>query len=594
MQVVRLEAAWQGEDRDSSPNVIAKGKGFKAQNYLPGTPGRMRQRGPLRDTSLTIWSGSNDQAIAGYLTGNDKVLVGFYDTSSATRFIRPATAPYRLSTAAALASGINAASSEALVDLSANTTTAKTPTGREYIPGPRHTRFGKFDYGIAFDSPNDTDGAGIISNPNGGRERKTALLRWDSSGVGQPVKYAKAPFASQDLRIHYSRLLMLGGTDPVAGTDTIYHNALWYTDLLTDNDFTTGINNADAAEDIWKHDVSLRVNRVNLLGDDADFGVAMAVVGRNMVIFKRRSLMLLTGYDRDTFQLRTIAEGVGCLDPRSIVEVPGGVFFQGQHGYMFFDGVQVEDASRGMHRALLGPALANVGDLGTPGGYVVCSLHAGEYILYTTGFVKSNTSAGNPPLSIEDFSALLHVPTLSWASFNTNAFNAGMMAAGRTEQYPWIADNQTIVRAGVLTTPETATEAQRGHDITTGGGNTNIATKWHSRTVELSSPLAKAKLHRVLVDYEWVVDAGTDEQFTGPVVSLCNSAGTVLDTFNLLSGPDDGREYGRKRTVYDTFIESDDIQVRIEYNSTARALVEAAIHDVWIEFQPAAEKHSGV
>lgn len=591
LRTARVPAPSDGMDTDTSPNIIPATRGVVVQNYLPGERGRVRQRGSINTLDTGPLDGGGLGPLA--LPASDKLLYGNY-VKDAVRFVPPWMAVWRPTVAGALAKAAVGANQAEVYDIAAGTSTDVTPTSREYLPnGNRSTKFGKFAYAIAYDSINDTaQNASVgtvadgIENTNyGTAERLTRIMRWDSSGVLNPVIYAIGPRGAQDLRIHYNRLLVLGGRNPVTLTEGIDHNAIWYTRALTANDFASGINNADAANTIWTDEVSGAVNKLSLADDRGDPAVAMAPVGRALAILKRRSIDVLSGFDSSSFQVRTASRGVGCIDPHSVVEVPEGVYFLSQQGFVFFDGVQVKIVSRSINTVLL-PYVAQM--TRTDIGYTF--LDASAVLLDNSYILLNISSQGDSTAASSLTKALLfHIPTGTWATIvpaaggldnlvkQSESFQIGLdVSSGGTLT---ISDLRSITNPGALA------ESVRGKD-----GSTTIQTKWHSRIVELASPLYKAQIHRVIVDYEWIVDGAASEGlFIGPTISLYNSNGSLLDANTLPSQQDAGHEVTRGRFVWDTYAETSDVQVQIDYTGTARALVASSIIDVWIEFEQAAE-----
>ena len=634
LQRVRLEAASGGIDVDSAPASVQPGKGSLLKNYLTGEAGRTRQRGGIEDTGLTYEiSAGNKARIVGYLKGNDKLLVGFADHNSSSRIFEPWAAPRKRAAGSDLASGKAGDSTHGLrlIDFKANTCVdVQAPASTAYrsgIPWSKSTRLGRFAYGFAYDSDNDivtpTGSFSIGQNDKSGYERLTRFLRWDTTDTQPPVLYFCGPYGCQDLKLYYNKFMALGGRQPETGGGFVESNVVWYTrdlsanhhnlgfspldDFLSDNASATnfwpaGVPEVGAVADctqgatspsqMWykagTHDV---VNRLNLPGDENDYGVAMAYVGRNLAIFKRRSIIILQGFDDTNWQLRTAVSGVGCIDPRSIVEANEGVYFLSQQGYMFFDGIKLVDVSRGLHRTLVQAGLKYVGDPGIAGGFAVAARLDQDYILLTIGVAPFQTTDVNPTT---DFCGIYHLPSNSWTTFDSLPLTTtgdGPLYAGRTENYQFIMDQSKVFAVPYLTTPDNqADESKRGKD-----GSSVIETKWHSRTEELASPFERAKIHRVIIDYNWIVDAGTAEQYTGPTVTLCDGAGVSLGTgasFTLPSGADAGNEVLRSRHVQDVYAECSEIMVKIEYTGTARALVQCDVQDVFLEYEITHERHT--
>lgn len=628
---VRLDVGWQGIDVDSAPSATARAKGPVVQNYLTGNNGRLRQRGGILGNGLSVGQGTGRPS--GILLGGDRILLGHADhkDSGGARYIEPHVAPYVKSADSALAKAITAKMK--VIDLISNTLdTDLVPTAREYVPGIPRAQYGKFAYGISYDSPDDTvrsAGSGsILVNNHAGKVRGTRVLRWDTTGSSNPVVYTYTPWGSQDLRIHYGRFLFLGGRDPdpsvadlpVTDDTHVDHNLIYFTQALTASDYAVGFAPSraytggppvttptdGAATAFVDADLGTR-NVLYLPGDDNDFGVGFGQAGRHLAVFKRREVVLLTGFGPDSYQMRTFGSGIGCLDPRSIVEAQDGSFFLSQHGYMFFDGVQFTDVSRGLHNTLLAAGLAAVGDGAAPGGFASGVLLDNDYILLTIGTAPF-WSGSNATAVTTQFIGLFHIPTATWSTVRFPGLGQGTawpMVAERSSNKVFAISDSHLNYLNNVTVPENQSAAVRGTEGQTGFEH-NIVNKWHSKPVELAAPFAKANLHRIIIDHECVkYGLGTEEtdaNASGPLVSIRDGAGTDLVTaYRLPFGKDDSREVLRRRHVKDIFAETDEVQVVIEWpgtgtengdvNATTVPMSSHSILDVWIEYQPGAERH---
>lgn len=618
LQRVRLVAASGGLDVDSAPSQEGAGKALKLQNLLTGEAGRTRQRGGIEDSGLSY--GVANKRFAGSISGNDKVLIGQVDVGNTDhggvlRDVEPNTAPYRNAAANQLSKAVTGANAVALANLQANTiaTIASAATGAmvPYVG----TRLARWIVGFPYSTANDntTDNefeagtATIGTNERGGKERLRGIHQWDTSGSALPTTDWFGPYSGQDIRLHYNKLLVLGGRHPSTNGLYIRQNVVWYTRELAAQNYNYGFSPAgtwtgstpDNTNFDWWMDPNspTDANELQLPGDPGDFGVGFGSVGRNLAVFKRRSIHVIQGFDAATWQIRSAVIGVGCLDRRSIVEANSGAYFLSQRGFMYFDGVQLHDTSKGLHRSLVQAGLAMVGDEGPNGGFAVGQLLDQDYILLTIG--KQTLESTTPATPVVYFCGIYHIPSNSWSTFTSTPLTTtgdAPVTAGRTENKPWLADHEKLYRIPYVVNPDNqTTEANRGKD----NGST-IETIWHSKVVELASPFEKAKIHRLVVDYEWIKDEGTADSLssfdpdatvtTRPRVQIVDGGGTVLRTFYL---PQDGnsgteaREVLRQRFVYDYFSEVHEIQVRIEYPSsfTATALVACSILDVWVEYE---------
>lgn len=646
LERVRLVAPSEGLDTDSAPASVKPTKALGLRNYLTGEAGRIRQRGGIEDAGQS--HGVTDMRAAHAWEGKDRVLHGFRKATDTTRLVPPHRAPIKAHAISELANAYATTPNLRRVDLAvpAVDSIANVGSERSTVPGIPRTRVGKFVYGFAFDSDNDTAvsvGGSIGQNDRGGNERLTRLLRWDVSSASAPDFYYCGPYGAQDIIFHYNKLLVLGGRQPETGGDFVESNVIWFTRewsakhhnlgfspmddtdspgskvaLATFDPWAGGIPNVGAAGDctaggaiigttpMWYEDGTVAVvNRLNLPGDEADYGVGFAPVGRNLAIFKRRAIVSLNGFSRDDWSIRTAVSGVGCIDPRTIVPANEGVYFLSHQGFMFFDGVQIHDASKGVHRTIVQAGLAAVGDDAADTGFAQAQLLDREFLLLTIGTAPHGATPATPAIT---FCGLYNIPSNSWTEFDAAPFATtgdGPILLGRSDAKVYAADHVKTFNVPYLTTPDNQTdESKRGKD-----GSDVIATEWHSKVAELASPFEEVHFKRLIVDYEWAVDGSAGDALasfdpdavvtTRPKVELRDGEGVLIKTFYLPAGADPSVSAGdeetyRQRFVYDFFadVAVSEVQVRIEYTGAATALVKNAIHDVWIEFTRAQERRN--
>lgn len=608
----RVIPAYGGQDHDSAPESIREDQGPLVENFLVDRPGVMPLRGPLNEASILYQSGPGAKPV-GLWSHGDKLLVGLKATTTVGAEVDPWVSPYRKPlTAATLAAGHNTLY---FADLNTNALTAIAATA-DQVPGPRFTRLGGYVYGIGYDV---TDAANIVLE-GGGYQKRRKLLRWDGTAVA-PVVHSVAPAGAQDIRAHYQRLFVLGGQEPgTAGA--MQPNTLWWSDQHP----TTGALPDTIAS--WQNnfvDPAITEYLVVDVNDPDDYGVALAKLGANLAIFKRRSIHVLYGYSSGTFQIKTFSSEQGCLDARSIVEYEDGVFFMSDQGYMWFDGAELVNVTSNLKSTLLTQAIGAVGDLGADGGRVVAGKLPNGYLGLSIG-----TSPASSVESSTTFCAMYHVGRRAWVNFSTDVLPTRKPTHwSRSVTKSFIVDDTRIVKANKLTSPE-ADPQLRGIDSaeglfrfavvdasTTFSGVTDslrntesgvemfpsaatnyaIPAKWYSRLIKLSTPLSLSQLHRYLQDYNFQLASGADESGSlgsGWFVTLLGGDGTVLLAEYQLPVQGQPTVYTyRRRNTQDLFTEAADLQVRIEWRGTAApALQRAELLEGTIEFTRTRERRS--
>lgn len=73
-------------------------------------------------------------------------------------------------------------------------------------------------------------------------------------------------------------------------------------------------------------------------GADTDAVTGLAPFGGALVVFKERSIWVLTGNSLDTFDLKKVVPGIGCKSHHSIVEAGSLLMFLSEDGFFGFDG----------------------------------------------------------------------------------------------------------------------------------------------------------------------------------------------------------------------------------------------------------------
>jgi hypothetical protein len=596
--VERIEPAYGGLDTDSAPDAISKTRAPVLENFLVDRPGKLPMRGPINGT-IQIYSGSPDEKPVGVWAWRNSLLIGL-KANSATATRDPWVAPYRHAAAAGdLAAGHTTAYH---LDLDSGAVTSLSPAANQ-VPGPRSTALGDVVYGIGY-------GSATTSTQGGSVQRHRPILKWDGTAA-LPTVLANAPLMAQDCRAHLNRLFVVGGMVP--GTTTYAPNSLFWSDA--------GGPTADTLAQ-WQDDVSGLVNQVVIESTDpSDFGVGLAKVGRSLVVFKRRSTHLVLGSTPSTFEVRTFATDVGCIDARSIVEWKDGVFFASDQGFMWFDGQQIQNVTENLRSTVVAAMAQTAGDNGVDGGRVVASRLPNDYIFFGVGVTPATTGPSDMT-----FTGLYHPPRDAWVELTSDALSGGRpIDGGLAQTRTFLVDDTKVVQANALTAPETVPETERGFDSdspiftfdTSGAGplfngtgdalknqltavtawttqvDTPIPARWWSKLARLSQSFLNSVVQRLAVDYTFAIDGGTDDGSSGWTVSLVDGRGNVLLSPTAMPSQGDPSSHAyRRQYLAEINGEAEDAQLRIEYLGPATAIKDAAIFNSHIEFEPAQKRQS--
>lgn len=583
--VQSIEPSYEGLNTNAAPDLLPKGQGPEVANFLVHQDGKLSMRGPILDhTELAL--GASIKTVAGAWTFDDKVLFSFVDTDP-TAQEEPWTAPHtKVANAAWLAAP---ETTMKLVDLSSLTVTdLDMAADANRVISHRNARIDASTWGLAY--------AGTAVNQHGGWLRQRRLLLWTGSTT-LPTYVTGAPEGGQDVIAHLNRLFVLGGVDIAGGLTALELNTLYFSDEF-------GPTTNTAAD--WTDNVSGLSNKIVVGNNDTDdFGVALAKVGQDLVIFKRRSIHVLYGYSPDTYTVRTFTSALGCIDQRSIVQADNGVFFMSDQGYMYFDGSNIVNVSRPIQTELLRQANYWLGPIGFSGGRAVATYMGNGYIMLTVGFQDIQTGGTwDPDGEAECY--LFHTPTGRWAHFSCDATESIKPTfVGRTSNHTYLVDDFNVVKTDYVLNPDFILPAAGpdtgygGYDVVRRGGVTYTEAtpaEWHSPLLRLNTLPHMSQLHRFLVNYAFALD-GTAENDSGGgwYVTLVSGTGsTVLSEFQVPTMGDTTSFLFQRRHVVDCFTESSDVQVRIHWEAagTPPALEKAEIYGAAIEFQKTRQRRS--
>lgn len=545
-------------------------------NLLIHFPGTAVSRGPIYQ--LGNPDCGTDTITTGIWTFDSKLLVGRF-TTSGTALVFPHRAPFVKPTAANQLANPNTTMKHLDTLQAAPTVTdvAAAASGNNVIGG-RGVRLGAYVYGYAFGV--DTAGNPAV-NEQGGYLYRRKFLRWDGTTTA-PTVYNNAPEGGQDVAVHLNRVWVAGGRDvPGGAPGLIEFNALYYSDQDGPTADTTAM---------WKDDASGLVNKIIVgAADPNDYLTALAHQGDNLVIFKRRSTYLLTGYSSATFNVRRISSEYGCIDPASVVEHGDKVYFMSRYGPCVYDGSSVRpfggpvtDLVNGFH--FLKDSLASVPAATDCYRFVGCSLSP-EYI--ALGYVTQNMSTG---AMTGGATYLFCVTTGRWTEFQATGaaytFVAWLGVTGTG--VPFMFDSKRTLNLEHVARRGAAIPQTR--DLVN-SVNTPVVVRWKTPLVRLGPVNQTAQLHKVLLEYGFIDPAGVGGtqafhvDVYGPLSTALSGA-----TFDALSMPNPPGYLSSRTHVADLFVETDQVTLDVNLSASQYGATQPSIQGVTVEYQSTRQK----
>lgn len=532
LQTVRVRPPTQGVDTENSPEYVAEAYSPTINNMM-ARGGRLRTRG--RFATSAVFSGlptpDLNYSVPGLMTFDNQFLAKI-DGAGITRHVN-------------LGTGV-----QTNVVFS--------------IASTRHARVGAYVYGPGSATP----GNGI------------SLSRWPGGAVA-PTFLATAPVGSVDVVSHLERIFTLGGSIGAAGGIS---SVMW-----SDAGGTSAV---EVAAD-WQDNTTGLTNQITVGALDGDSVVAFGKADRSLVIFKRRSMYLLTGQTPSSFQVRRFSGQTGCVSRDSVCSYNEGTYFMSDQGLMWFDGAQLVEVSKPVRAEIqqavkdtyfspvattypymtvqdigFGCLMIAMGDYGSTAGTLAATTTSPkfQYVYDTVRDTWTQFTIGGAVLASSRFkpNAVFWCNSRPVAT-DGNQFGYVDPLPVTTPVFPQVLD--TLIIGGVST----------GYQV---------SAQWYSRLLKLSSPTHKAQLHRIMLDFTYQQGAGLVGE-NGWLVQLVDGFGTVLYTGNVLATPAlvPTGTY-RQRAVMDCFAETEDVQVRI--TASATPMLVAEIYDAMIEYQPAA------
>jgi hypothetical protein len=400
------------------------------------------------------------------------------------------------------------------------------------------------------------------------------LRRMVSFGAGlTSVRYFNTtdyPHSGQDIISHLGRIWMLGGYPPNAspGSAAYQPNTLRYSRDCSNAQLPLNPNS-------WRDEVTNLLNQIDVGGRSSEWGVKLAIVDRSLVILKNNSIWVLYGDSPANFTLRKVVSDVGCVEPNSVYEADGGVYFLSQRGVEFFDGNKSYVISK---------QIAPLLEWYTQDPYnlslnLSCQIGTvGEYLRVT---LENRRVAGSRA------TFMYHRAAQGWTYFSgigfdvaPYAFDHNLWISGdKVRDYSWVC--RTGVRGNV-----------RYIDCN--------AEVWYRRLTPKTTGFG-SQLHRFVIDTnasDYSTTTGNDA--TAPVcwtVSARESTGdTVMDHKNIRaqarSGPGNTRFPTGRRTTIDEFKEAADFQLMVSFNNANATMLYGDIYDAALEWQETNQRRS--
>lgn len=353
--------------------------------------------------------------------------------------------------------------------------------------------------------------------------------------------------------------------------------------------------------DFWKDDVSGLENKI-VVGDDDqnDFGVALAVVNQTLIIFKRHSIWALYGYSPSTFQVRNLTTERGCIDPFSVLEDDGGVYFMSQHGFEYFDGNQftlVDEAIANITRPI---AEYHAGEKGIHSatvdyGRIKVAYAGNDYIFLSIAGQGPNTGS----LTGTSWAGYMHTKTGNWSEFTTSSWSSQEVPlyVDTTSGIPWAWDGRQVNPMPFLTNPWGADVAGFSQvDVNSSSTKSAIPAKFWSDRVPLSSPGYTTQFHRFLFDYRFPNGSSDGSASNGWYVTLFKSKSDEL-AISETQVPGqaqlaDTTYLSGRRWEKDVFDEAIDCRLQVEWKSSTLDVKLAEVYDSTIELQIARQRRS--
>lgn len=528
MPVEKLEPPYLGMNTEAQANVLPKGQCQSSINLLPGFPGRAPLRGPLV-TRSDYASGVTIQDKSIWAHPDLGILL--CETSSPSWPIKQFTS-------------VGAAPTNATRDIGGD----NTALGRQSVV------VGDISVGCSLAQ---SDGSSIPSY----------ILVWTAGGGGSALtRRLSAPRAVSGVAYWLNRLFALAASPP--GTLVPLLNAsyaLYWTDPM--DGVSTFLPDNPAA---WNDNTSGLLNQIVLDGfSTSNPPTGLAVMGRQLAVFGKRSIHVLRGSGPSDWQIRKEITGIGCVDARSIISHNDGVYFASEAGYYFYDGVSLVCVSENVREKFVGATNATAAKV------------TNDVLLVTVG--TSVNGAG--------WNGLLYLPTRSWTGFaaNTNVLGGGLATlVASSDNGPILSDGNRIWLGDHIAGNDGIISSYDAVGTTYYG----IPGQAISRLAMLAEPGLNSQLRRFISGYELSLRSGPDDAATLWTFGLQDPA--LIGITDLAVPMARSSVSYTKRTTVEALGEVTEVAlvaVLVGPNGTVYASnppkIAAELHDCYIEFAPA-------
>lgn len=348
----------------------------------------------------------------------------------------------------------------------------------------------------------------------------------------------------------------------IACPGTIQHNTLYFSDVIGD----TALTDLRTA---WVDDTSGLLNQIVVDGNDKnDFGVGLARVGGNLVIFKRRSIHVLYGYSASTFQVKAYTREFGCIDPNSILEYDNGVVFMSQKGLMFFDGSDVtpltstiaqsyEDAS-GNSIGFVNDAVARNRDSSEPQSTIHVGALPGDFVMVNHQYVPVDTGSSQQPI----WHGYANLKSGGWSKFSAPDVAAAPMFVVRTTNHSVLVTERDVFTADTFAAPEGDTSSDpRYFDEKRDATTWPISAKFRTKPINIGTPFHKSQLAQVAVDYAIHKTTSGDDNILA--LKIYEDQGTAVQTYTTIEASPALTDSHRTRWVQDVFDEMTSLALEV-------------------------------
>lgn len=553
-----LPAPWKGMASADAPDAIDKSEAVLLENMLPGSAGLLRLRGPIGRNVRTPTSWTAGSLAQSFWVYNSTLADQDLEWVLLQRDAVSDSTYYEFEIAEGNAE-------DNFTNLGGGTYDSSA-----MAEAMRSMQLGSLTYGGVKAIETGPPVSSVIKL----YKWKPDESIWTGGSARTFTEVTNAPYDFKGLAVHLNRLFVLGGSVP--GTTTPAYDANLY---LSDQD---GPDAGTLAQ--WQDDSSSVVNQIQVLPNGVDTGVGMAHVGRDLALLFRRSIWMLRGQTPSTFQAQQFTAEYGCVSDSSILEYGAGFFFASDHGYMYCDGVTIQEVSAPI-RTDFKLVLDQASDNATDFTRRVSAAYVGNN---TITVCVGNGSSGTTK------TWLYHVPSGTWSevTVNTNIITIGtpvQVVRTATNVAYWNGTSFfTANHIADASPPDELGAASLGLDSPDEFTTTyRVPAKIYYRLAKLASPYQMARIERVMLDYMLESDSATD----GWSLQLRDGAGTVLLSWQTLDVKDDSdADLKRLRRSIEIFNEAHDVQLQLELRTTATVTVGynlAEIYDAWLLYQPA-------